>query len=103
MQILTDREGRSVRFTDERKAHMLNHPEMEGLEPDTKNALREPQLVIRSATDESVQLYYYYIQKTLVGAKWLCIVVKYTQEDAFVLTAYLTDKPKQGEQIWPRK
>jgi hypothetical protein len=33
----------------------------------------------------------------------LCVVVKYAQADAFVLTAYLTDKPKKGEQLWPTK
>jgi len=30
-------------------------------------------------------------------------VVKVVGEDAFVLTAYLTDKVKKGVQIWPRK
>ena len=38
-----------------------------------------------------------------VGDKWLCVVVKYTADDAFVLTAYLTDKLKKGEQLWPTK
>jgi len=28
---------------------------------------------------------------------------KYAQEDGFVLTAYLTDKPKKGKQVWPIK
>jgi hypothetical protein len=40
---------------------------------------------------------------TRVGDKWLCVVVKYAADDAFVLTAYLTDKPKKGEQLWPIK
>lgn len=34
---------------------------------------------------------------------YLCVVVKYAANDAFVLTAYLTDKPKKGEQLWPTK
>jgi hypothetical protein len=37
----------------------------------------------------------------MVGDKWLCVVVKYRREGAFVLTAYLTDKPKKGKQLWP--
>jgi len=28
---------------------------------------------------------------------------KYGVDDAFVLTAYLTDKPKKGEQLWPNQ
>ncbi|MDO8690159.1 MAG: hypothetical protein Q7R39_09165 [Dehalococcoidia bacterium] len=39
----------------------------------------------------------------LVDSKWLCVVVKHDKEDAFVVTAYLTDKPKQGEDLWPAK
>jgi hypothetical protein len=39
----------------------------------------------------------------MVGGKWLCIVVKYEAEDAFVITAYLTDKIKAGEVVWPKK
>jgi hypothetical protein len=35
------------------------------------------------------------------SAKWLCVVVKYTESDAFVFTAYLTDKPKLGARLWP--
>jgi len=33
----------------------------------------------------------------MVGGKWLCVVVKYAENDAFVVTAYLTAKPKAGE------
>ena len=40
---------------------------------------------------------------TKVGDKWLCIVVKYDTNDAFVVTAYLTDHLKKGAQLWPRK
>jgi len=38
-----------------------------------------------------------------VGDKWLCVVVKYGTNDAFVVTAYLTDQLKKGAQLWPRK
>ncbi len=33
----------------------------------------------------------------------LCVVVKYAEGDAFVITIYLTDKPKAGEDLWPSK
>jgi uncharacterized protein (DUF433 family) len=32
-----------------------------------------------------------------------CVVVEYAEDDAFVVTAYLTDKPKAGEDLWPIK
>jgi len=36
----------------------------------------------------------------MVGAKWLCVVVKQLDDDAFIITAYLTDKVKQGVDLW---
>jgi hypothetical protein len=59
--------------------------------------------VRRSRSDASVRLFYDFQPQTIVGGKWLCIVVKYMQSDAFVVTAYLTDKPKTGEDLWPTK
>jgi hypothetical protein len=32
-----------------------------------------------------------------------CVVVKYFSDDAFVITAYLTDTIKAGEILWPTK
>jgi hypothetical protein len=40
--------------------------------------------------------------QTQVGGKWLCVVVKYLPDDAFVITAYFTDKVKAGEILWPK-
>lgn len=103
MITLTDYQGKSVRLTDERLAHIKEHSEMVFMEAVLEETLRRPQLVIRSGTDTSAKLNYRYYYGTLVGDKWLCIVVKYDQDDAFVLTAYLTDKPKKGEQLWPNR
>ena len=65
--------------------------------------LRQPQLCRRSRSDDAARLFYQFYEHTMVGGKWLCIVVKYVEEDAFVVTAYLTDKPKTGEELWPIK
>jgi hypothetical protein len=100
MKILVDYQGRPVRLTDERRQHILEHPEMAGMESALVETLRDPQLVIGSPADETATLNYRYYLHTLVGGKWLCVVVKYSDADAFVLTAYLTDKPKRGEVLW---
>ena len=101
--ILEDCFGNKVRLTDERLAHILDHPEMQGMEKEIERVLHEPQLVRRSRSDEAVRLFYGFYAQTFVGGKWLCVVVKYIMNDAFVITAYLTDKPKAGEDLWPRK
>jgi len=100
MKILVDFQGRPVRLTDERRQHILERPEMAGMESALAETLRAPQLVIGSRTGETATLNYRYYLHTLVGGKWLCVVVKYSDADAFVLTAYLTDKPKRGEVLW---
>lgn len=103
MKLITDCFGRSVRLTDERLAHILQHPEMAGLEDEVTRALRSPVEVRVSRTDEAVRLFYAFYTQTSVGGKWLCVVVRYSSDDAFVITAYLTDKLKGGEIVWPKK
>ena len=41
--------------------------------------------------------------RTILGDKWMCVVVKYAENDAFVVTAYLTENPKAGENLWLTK
>jgi len=103
MKTLQDCFGRQVRLTDERLAHILEHPEMKDMGTEIERVLREPQLVRRSRADKAVRLFYEFYARTIVGGKWLCVVVKYVENDAFVVTAYLTDKPKAGEDLWPTK
>jgi hypothetical protein len=103
MKMLTDCFGHKVRLTDERLNHILEHAEMNGMTGEMERALRQPQVVRRSRTDETVRLFYEFYAQTIVGGKWLCVVVKYAENDAFVVTAYLTDKPKAGEDLWPIK
>ena len=103
MKMLTDCFGHKIRLTDERLAHILEHPEMKNLGAEIEHVLRQPQFVRHSRSDETVRLFYEFYAQTIVGGKWLCVVVKYLESDAFVVTAYLTDKPKAGEDLWPTK
>ena len=98
---LPDYQGRQVRLTDERLAHILEHPEMIGLDFAIAETLRAPTAVIQSLSDSTAALHYRFYLGPRVGDKWLCVVVKYSALDAFVLTAYLTDKLKKGIPLWP--
>jgi hypothetical protein len=100
---LIDYAGRKVRLTDERLQHILGHPEMLGLQDALEKTLRMPEHVFQSRSDPAAELCYRFYVGTKVGDKWLCVVVKYLENDAFVVTAYLTDKLKPGNQIWPTK
>jgi len=103
VRILKDFEGRQIRLTDERLEHILDHPEMRGLPPSIEETLAYPQKVVRSMSDTSAWLYYRYYLGTVVKDKYLCVIVKLEKSDAFVLTAYLTDRIKQGEILWPKR
>ena len=101
MQLLRDYQGLSIRLTDERLAHIHEHPEMARMDAAIDETLRQPDRVVQSFSDPQARLYYRFYFRTLVGGKYLCVVVKYVEDDAFVLTAYLTDRVKQGVPIWP--
>ncbi len=100
MKIIVDCFGREVRLTDERLSHILEHPELRNMEAELERVTRQPQLVRRSRSDSAVHLFYGFYSQTAVSSKWLCVVVKYEKADAFVITAYLTNKPKEGEDLW---
>lgn len=102
MRIVRDVFGRDVRLTDERLAHILRHPEMAGMDGEIVRVLEQPAEVRVSRIDAAVRLFYEFYARTKMGGKWLCVVVKYSPEDAFVITAYLTDTLKPGGIIWPQ-
>jgi len=103
VKLLHDHEGRTIRLTDERLKHILEHPEMNRMSRAIEETLSNPKRVIQSMSDPDAHLYYRFYIGTRVGDKYLCVVVKIRQQDAFVLTAYLTDTVKKGKVIWPRK
>ena len=65
--------------------------------------MRAPEVVHESTSDPAARLYYRFYHRTIGGGKYLCVVVKVTGEDAFVVTAYLTDRLKKGRVVWPTK
>jgi hypothetical protein len=81
----------------------FNMRKMAGLAQEIERVLQSPTEVRVSRSDDTVRLFYEFYVKTMVGGKWLCVVVKYAPEDAFMVTAYLTDQLKAGETIWPKK
>ena len=77
MNILPDCFGHQVRLTDERLAHILEHPEMKGMAVEIQRVLIRPQLVRCSRSDQAVRLFYEFYAQTIVGGKRLRVVFKY--------------------------
>ena len=58
LKILLDYDKRAIRLTAERLAHILEHPEMAGMEQAIERTLSQPLRVVRSISDPAVSLYY---------------------------------------------
>jgi len=99
-EILTDCQGRAVRLTEERWAHILDHPEMIGQRERLIETLAQPDLVIATVKDETVHVYHRLYETTPVTRKFLVVAVKMEVDDAFVLTAYFTSRLKKGKIVW---
>ena len=95
-----DRFGHTIELTTERWLHVLDrHQELQEFEYLIPQTLREPDLVTHSVYDPKVRLYYKRFAH-LWGGKFFVVVVRFNQR-CFLLTAYLTDRIKGGERVWP--
>jgi len=91
-----------VSFTDERMSHLLEHPEMRGQTDKIAETILEPAVVIQSQSDVTVRLFHRFYRQLNIGDKYLCVVVKYSGDSVFIITAYFTDKIKRGEILWKK-
>jgi hypothetical protein len=103
MALIIDFDGNAVRLTQERWQHIAEHPEMTGMQSAVEDTLRSPEVVVQSLSDARTRLYYRYYSRTMVSGKYACVVVIGGPGDAFVVTAYLTDRIKKGNVLWRKK
>ena len=77
MSILRDNQGKSISLSEERMYHIeSDHPEMESQFDPILETIADPDRIIRSRSDEMVELFYKHYPITPVSSKFLCIVVK---------------------------
>lgn len=76
----------------------VKHPCMSNKEDVVKESLKSPDKICKSTIDSTVYLYYRRIEHLY------CVVVKHNQttKGGFLITAYPTDKIKEGEAIWTK-
>jgi len=103
MQTFQDLNERHIRLTDERLVHILEHPEMVGQETRIADTLHTPDSIIASHHDATVLLYHKLFATTPVTRKYLVVMVKFLDQDAFIITAFFTDKEKKGTRLWTRR
>ena len=75
----------------------IKHTNLRGKENNVINTLSAPDLIMKSKNDEEVFLYYKKIENYLYS-----VVVRHENGTGFLITAYITDKAKEGEIIWTK-
>lgn len=101
-ELLSDYNGRSIRLTDERWQHILEHPEMVEQHDRIQETLKSPELVVETVKDSLVHAYHRLYEKTPVTRKYMIVAVKIEFDDAFVITAFYSSRQKRGKVIWHR-
>ncbi len=97
---VTSKLGKLIRATQSRWNLIVRtkHPEISGKESEVMRTLTEPDEIRHSRSDSSVYLYY-----KRHGRLWLTVVAKHSNVDGFIITAYFTDRIKEGEQVYKRQ
>lgn len=99
---IRDFQGQLIRLTQRQWSHILDHHDhMKGRDWTVEETLKDPEEVRKSREDpDTVRLYYRRYTNPSEKDKWVCVVVKFLENDAFILTAYETRRIKSGELIW---
>ena len=92
--------GNKVRLTEERWQHIIEREELIEQEKKIEETLAFPESIKRSNYDNEVYLYYKFFPITPVTSKYLVVIAKVTDVDAFILSSFFTDKIKTGETLW---
>lgn len=80
-----------------RKIITFKHPAMSGKEEEVRLALQQPDEIRQSLRSQSVLLYY---RKR--DDYYTCVVVRVLDGEGFIITAYTTDRVKEGKGLWKR-
>ena len=88
---IEDHQGRPVRLPYERWQHICaRHPEMDAMMECIHRTVTQPDVVVGSESDpETVILYQKQFPGSTLGNGWVRVAVKYLEDDAFILTAFV--------------
>ncbi len=77
----------------------VKHPHIKGRESEAVSSLRNPDLIRQSRTDENVYLFYREIEYNNKNYH-VCVVTN--KNKGILITAYITDRIKEGVLIWKK-
>ena len=107
--IIIDFQGRYIRFPYERWLHIIGErPQMEPMPGVVAGTLQDPEVVRISPQPVKqrpgqILLYHRWHFGTVIGDKLICVAALFFNDgDAFVMSAFPTDKLKAGVEIWKK-
>lgn len=103
MEIVQSRGGVPIRLTDERWKHITeNHPEVSAMHREVLETVAEPDLIQEGDSEEFLAIRHY--DQTPLTTKYLVVPYReMSEQDGFVLTAYLTSRPSSSRTVqWKR-
>ncbi len=80
-----------------KKITVVKHPSIKGKEKEVQKTLKSPDIIRVSNSDKNIFLYYKKYCKN-----YLCVVVRHENGDGFIITVYITNKIKEGKQVWKK-
>ncbi len=99
---IIDQFKHSIKLTEERYAHILEHPEMKWQIERIEETIAFPLIIKESQHDPDVWCYYRWYEQTPVTKKYLLCIVRIQNKGGFIITAFYTDRIKGGKTIWGR-
>ena len=99
MRLFKDKFGRNIRLTDERLGHILEHPELSNPIDKITETLMSPFVVMKNEDDHYVWLYYRPYKSN--GEKsFLLVMIKISNGEGFLITAFYVRNLQNGEVVW---
>ncbi|MDQ1329308.1 MAG: hypothetical protein QG641_2597 [Candidatus Poribacteria bacterium] len=103
MLIANSHNNTPIRLTNERWQHITTrHPEMIDLKQKVLETITEPDIIQQGDFGELLAIRFYY--ETPLTSKFLVVAYReISQDDGFIITAYLTNEPSHKRvNIWKR-
>ncbi len=87
-----DNTGRKIYLTEERFNHIKKHPEMQSSISIIEETIKNPQKITAVSFDNSINYFYKHHKNHKSKAKYLRVVVRYTNGEGFIITAYFVEE-----------
>ncbi len=101
MHLFKDKFGRDIRLTEERLQHITtDHPELQEPLNKIEETLMFPSAVVKNEDDGYVWLYYRQYDIFPKEKTFLLIIIKISNGEGFVITAFYVKNLQNGETIW---